>query len=97
MSNRPQPVSVNILDKEYFISCSDQEQPHLLAAADFVNKKMRELKEKGSVIGTERIAVMTALNIASELLIYKDEKKDYTIEIDKAVRRLQRKINEALI
>ena len=54
------------------------------------------MKNSGSVIGAERIAVMTALNITNELLAYKKENQDYTSKVDSTLIRLQNKISEAL-
>ena len=90
------PVSVNILDKEYLISCGDGEREQLHTAVNFLNMKMKEVKDSGKVIGSERISVMTALNIAHELLAYKRENADYTHSIDKTIQRLHIKLNEAL-
>ena len=53
-------------------------------------------KKNGSVIGSERIAVMTALNIANEMLEHKKENQDYNFKIDSTLSRLQSKINDAL-
>jgi cell division protein ZapA len=90
------PVSVHILDKEYLISCADSEREQLHTAVTFLNMKMKEVKESGKVIGAERIAVMTALNIAHELLAYKRHNADYTNTIDKTIQRLRNKLDEAL-
>ncbi len=91
------PVTVLILDKEYRISCKEDEREQLHTAVEFINGKMRELKNNANVIGTERIAVMAALNMANELLAYKRKNEDYTSSIDTMVRRLQTKIDDALI
>jgi len=90
------PINVTILDKEYLIACEEHEKEQLHSAVDYLNEKLLEMKNNGGVIGSERIAVMTALNIASEMLAYKNAKEDYTSEIGKTVQRLQGKINEAL-
>lgn len=90
------PVKVTILDKEYLISCTDSERDQLHNAVTFLNMKMQEVKNSGKVIGSERVAVMTALNIAHELLAYKRENDSYTTTVDAAVRRLRNKIDEAL-
>jgi cell division protein ZapA len=58
---------------------------------------MLDMKNSGRVIGSERIAVMTALNLAHELLAYKQENDDYTSSVDTTVQRLQSKIDEALV
>ena len=91
------PVSITILDKEYLISCAEDEREQLLTAAEFLHGKMQELKSSGKVIGTERIAVMTALNITNELLAYKQENDDYTYTLDTTIRRLHSKIDDALV
>ena len=62
------PINISILDKEYKIACPSGEQSDLLASAEYLDNKMREVRDGGSIIGSERIAVITALNIAHELL-----------------------------
>ena len=96
MTTDAKPVSVTILDKEYLVSCTEREREQLYSAVEYLNKKMQEIKDSGNVIGTERIAVMAALNIASEFLTYKHENADYTSKVDDTVQRLQSKINDAL-
>jgi cell division protein ZapA len=64
----PAHVTVRILEKEYFVSCPQEERADLLDSAEYLNKKMREIRDSGKVVGADRIAVMAALNMASELL-----------------------------
>ncbi|WP_163830966.1 cell division protein ZapA [Spartinivicinus ruber] len=59
---------VNILDKGYRVSCKPDEHSALVDAAQYLDHKMREIRERGAVVGLERIAVMAALNISHELL-----------------------------
>ena len=54
--------------KEYFVSCPQDERADLLDSAEYLNKKMREIRDTGKVVGADRIAVMAALNMANELL-----------------------------
>ncbi len=61
-------VTVKILDKEYHIACPVHEREALLASAQYLNRKMREIRDKGMVLGGERVAILAALNIAHELL-----------------------------
>jgi cell division protein ZapA len=68
MSEMNPLIKVQILGKEYPISCPEEEQHDLLISARFLDEKMRQIRSTGRVIGTERIAVMAALNIAHELL-----------------------------
>lgn len=89
-------INVVILDKEYLVSCDPEETEPLRQAVEFLNQQMTELKTSGSVVGSERVAIMTALNLANELLIYKREKNDYTSTIDNTIKRVQSKIDNVL-
>ena len=61
-------LTIKILEKEYRVACPAEDKEGLLASANMLNAKLNEIKKKGSVIGTERIAVMAALNMSHELL-----------------------------
>lgn len=97
MNAASKPVSFTILDKEYLITCNEEEQAVLHRAIELLNKKMRDVKTSGKVIGTERIAVLAALHIAHEFLNYKEQNESYTSNIDNLIRRLQNKIDDALV
>lgn len=97
MSKDASPITVTILEKEYLITCEENERESLRNSADYLNQMMDEMKNSGGVIGSERIAVMTALNITNDLLAYKKENQDYTSNIDSTLKRLQSKINDALV
>ncbi len=60
-------LKVKILEKDYLVSCPDDKKDALTAAALHLDKKMREIRSSGKILGTERIAVMAALNITYEL------------------------------
>lgn len=96
MNDNGKPVTIKILDKDYLISCSEDEREQLHTAVEYLNGKMIEMKNSGRVIGSERIAVMTALNLAHELLAYKQENEVYTSSVDTAIQRLKGKIDEAI-
>jgi len=61
-------VSVRILEKEYQFACPASERNDLLNSAEFLNAKMRQIRDSGKVVGLDRIAVMAALNLANDLL-----------------------------
>jgi cell division protein ZapA len=90
------PVTVSILDKEYRISCLPEERESLLQAAAYVDGQMREIRQAGRIIGSERIAVMTALNIANDLLLSQKTKDEGTESITRRIKNLQDKIELAL-
>lgn len=62
------PVAVSILDREFLIGCTPEERPGLIAAAAYLDAKMREIRNASRAAGVDRIAVMAALNIAHELM-----------------------------
>jgi len=96
VSDNRLPVTVNILDKEYRISCEPEERESLIESAHYLDGKMREVRNTGRVIGTERIAVMVALNIAHELLDLKQHKDNDSQAITRRIKSLQEKIEIAL-
>ena len=61
-------VTIRILEKEYNVACPVEEKASLLASAELLNVKMREIRDSGKVVGLDRVAVMAALNLANELL-----------------------------
>lgn len=89
-------VAVQILGKEYRVACEAHECDALLASAHYLNDKLREIRDSGKVIGSERTAVMAALNMANELLQQRARKEDYMLTMGTKVRALQDKIEAAL-
>lgn len=61
-------VSVRIMGREYAVTCPPEEHEALVASAEFLNERMSAIRRRGKALGVERIAVMTALNLARELL-----------------------------
>lgn len=61
-------LDVTILGREFKVACREDERDELMEAVALLDRRMREIRDKGKVSGTDRIAVMAALNIAHELL-----------------------------
>ena len=61
-------LTINVLGREFRVGCPEGEEKQLLASVDYLNRRMKEVRDTGKVVGNERIAIMTALNIAHELL-----------------------------
>jgi cell division protein ZapA len=96
MNDKTARVSIRILEKEYQVACPVDERTDLLDAAEYLNGKMREIRESGAVMGLDRIAVMAALNLANELLKFK--KTGATVDIDMVdrVRNLRERVESAI-
>lgn len=93
--NKATSVNIRVLDKEYTVACPDGEKISLQASAELLNTKIKEIKDRGSIIGSERIAVMAALNLAHEFL--KANSSSHSLsEVDKRIHHLKEKIDSAL-
>lgn len=90
------PVAIHILDKEYRIACQREEKDDLIASARYLDGKMREIKAGGKVIGSDRIAVMAALNLANEVLEQRNRKENTVQNLSKRLQTMQEKIDIAL-
>jgi len=77
-------VSVRILEKEYQFSCPASERNDLLNSAEFLNAKMRQIRDSGKVVGLDRIAVMAALNLSNDLL--KNSNREELLDSDWGLR-----------
>jgi cell division protein ZapA len=89
-------VSVRIMEKEYVVACAYEERSALLDAAEFLNARMREIRDTGKVVGLDRIAVMAALNLAHEYLKGKDRESRLDNGAGQRVRALRERVEGAL-
>ncbi|MSR15981.1 MAG: cell division protein ZapA [Gammaproteobacteria bacterium] len=96
MDNQVKPITVAIMDKEYVVGCAEDEREALFASVEFLNRKLREQRDGGKVIGSERVAVMAALNIAHEYLDYRRHNDTNASEFGASIERIQSKIQSAL-
>lgn len=62
-----EPVTVRILDREYTVGVSEDERAGLASAARMLDARMRELRGGNKMVAPDRLAVLTALNLAHEL------------------------------
>src|SRR5688572_6378737 len=92
----PTAVTVRILDKEYFVGCPPDERQDLLDSAEFLNKKMREVRDTGKVVGADRIAVMAALNMANELLRLRRQETELQGNVAGRVKNMRERVEGAL-
>ncbi|TAK67843.1 MAG: cell division protein ZapA [Betaproteobacteria bacterium] len=96
MSEKAKALDVSIMGRNYRVTCADEEREALLAAVAYVDKKMTEIKAASKVAGTERIAVMAALNIANELLSIKIGNGFDMAELKRRMNSAQSKLDQAL-
>jgi len=78
------------------ISCTEEERHDLQRSADYLDTKMREIRDSGKIIGTDRIAVMAALNISHELLNQDGSTASTDASVGTRIRSIQEKNDDAL-
>jgi cell division protein ZapA len=89
-------VEVTLMGRTYKVACAEGERESLMQAVAYLDGKMSEIKKAGKVVGSERIAVMAALNVAHELL---SVRLGGGFDLGKAKRRLsaiESKLDEAI-
>lgn len=92
-------ITINVMGREFRVAAPVGEERQLLAAVDLLNKKMKELRDGGKVVGNERIAIMAALNIAHEHLQTQDGRpqKASDISVDEEFVRRKMDLFEGII
>jgi cell division protein ZapA len=96
MSNAEKVIAIQLLDRKFQVKCSADQSEILRQASDYLANKMSEVRDGSKVIGAERIAMVTALNIAYELLVLQQQKDSYLEMMSKRIEELQKKIESAL-
>lgn len=96
MATQEHNIIVHILGKSYSVKCPPNKVQQLQDAAEYVDKKMRETRDSGKVIGTDRVAIITALNVAYELLSMENKEDQSIEEIAKRISAIQKRIEDSL-
>lgn len=96
MNIKPQPVSVIIMGKEYRIACDPEEQDDLIHCAQQLDVQMRKMRDSGKIVGPDRIAVMTALNLAHELKLMKNQNAVLSQNLSECLIKMSQKIENVL-
>lgn len=89
-------VTLRILDRDYQIACKPEERDELVAAAAYLDGKLRELRDGNRGGGLERFAVLAGLNIAHELLGCKREHAASGNQLAQHLQALKSKLEAGL-
>jgi len=93
--SKPESLTINIMSKDYRVACPANEIENLEASARLLNDKLTEIKDQGSVIGTERIAIMAALNMSHEILHGESLKQNHS-DINQRIETLSNRIEDSM-
>jgi|SaaInl4_135m_RNA_FD_contig_21_3388390_length_469_multi_4_in_0_out_0_2 cell division protein ZapA len=89
-------MSISLLDKTYLIKCPPSEQDALQKAAHYFDQAMRETRSAG-VVGLDRTAIITGLNIVCDMLDAKNQRDSYVHQVSRRIHDLHQHIDKALI
>ena len=80
---------VRILGDDYTI-VSDETDSHVMASAKQVNDLMADIIAKVPSANVQKIAVLAALRIASDLLHAQGQKEDYNLKVEACLEKIER-------
>ena len=63
-------VSIKVMDRDYTVSCPPEQVESLQSAAKILDAQMREIQGNNKTVSLDRVAVLSALNIAHELQLF---------------------------
>ena len=91
-------LDVTIMGREFRVACPVEEQAALMDSVEFLDARMREIRDAGKIIGIDRIAIMAALNIVHEYLHANTNGSDLALgQIRRKLKEMQKSVDEALI
>jgi cell division protein ZapA len=96
VSTEPVAVTIQILDKDYTVACPLEEKEGLIESARLLNQRMRQVRDSGKVMGAERMAVMTALNVLHESARERQSYERAASATGSAIKALEDKVASAL-
>ena len=88
-----EPVNVKILDREFTVGVEPDERESLMAAAHLLDARMREIRGSNRMAALDRVAVLTALNLAHELLQLKQAAEQRDQALNRTLGELNRKLD----
>ena len=84
-------VEIKVFGQTYTVK-TDAEEDHIQEVARYVNEKMDEVLKKTKSVSTLNVAILTALNIADELLKERERKSALLREVEMKSKDLVEKI-----
>jgi cell division protein ZapA len=97
VANTTNTLTVSILERDFRVNCPADSQDELACAAKLLDEKMREIRNasnnSGKVLGTDRIAVIAALNIAHQL----QQLQNKQTQLAEEIARIDERLDEALM
>ena len=88
-------VKIQVMGKEFAVACEPEEKVSLLAATRYLDEQIDLVQSQGKIVGNERIAIMVAINLASELLELR-KKQSSSDQTSDEINALSKKIDQVM-
>ncbi|MDO6461766.1 cell division protein ZapA [Granulosicoccaceae sp. 1_MG-2023] len=88
-------IKLKFLGREIQVACKAGEKDALLRAADYVNNEMQSIKARGGNPSVEKVAIITAMNMANELLRLRESSGAVT-GLEDNIAAMQKMIDAAM-
>lgn len=89
-------MDIKLLERNYKVACPIGQESALQQAADALNERLEETKERTQLTNVEQIAVMTALNLCHEWVQDQNEQSAKTAKLEEKIQLLQATIEQAM-
>lgn len=89
-------VEINVLDRKLKVACPIGQESALLGAAAELSDRLTKTNTSKSISSPDQALLMTALNLANDLLIAKEQLKSTQKENKQKIALLQSTIEQAL-
>jgi cell division protein ZapA len=95
VSDKDRVVRVTIFGEEYSIK-GHADENHIVRVAQYVDKKMRDIALKSKNRSPNKIAVLTALNLADRLLNLEDQSKEDREQVEDKAKNILELLDSSL-
>jgi Uncharacterized protein conserved in bacteria len=89
-------VTVNILGRAYDVEAAPGDELLIYSLAEYVQQKLTEIERDTGIVDTQKLAILTALNIADELFRLKNSRENISGILDKKADDLIKIIDDTL-
>jgi cell division protein ZapA len=89
-------VEIKVFGQTFSVK-TDAEEAHIQAVAQYVNEKIEEVLKKTRSVSTLNVAILTALNIADDLLKEREQRKAILKEVEIKSKDLVEKIDMRMV
>ncbi len=94
--NSPNRVTVTIMDRKFEVVCPPEQIKELHEAARHLDQLMRQTRDASNLVGIDRIAVISALNLSHQLIDIKRNNNDAIHDMSDRINKLQERVEQTL-